>query len=115
MASFHCDNAYWVMHQDLVVLSGYLLSGKVLPGWAVDLPREIKGPGWVPIRDVQMVDFAGKRKLCIVLDYDVLGHDPVHGQHLGILLIEFGVGMTVASVMIVIFFAFAGRGRRGRD
>lgn len=72
MASFHCDNAYWVMHQDLVVLSGYLLSGKVLPGWAVDLPREIKGPGWVPIRDVQMVDFAGKRKLCIVLDYDVL-------------------------------------------
>lgn len=47
------------------------------------------------------------------LDYDVLSHDPVHGQHLGILLIELGVGTTVASVMVVIFFAFAGR-RRSR-
>jgi multicomponent Na+:H+ antiporter subunit B len=45
------------------------------------------------------------------LDYDVLAHDPVHGQHLGILLIEFGVGTTVAAVMITIFYNFAGRGR----
>ncbi len=46
------------------------------------------------------------------LDYDVLAHDPVHGQHLGILLIEFGVGTTVAAVMITIFYNFAGRGRQ---
>ena len=45
------------------------------------------------------------------LDYDVLAHDPVHGQHLGILLIEFGVGTTVAAVMITIFYNFAGRSR----
>jgi len=44
------------------------------------------------------------------LNYSVLAHDQVHGQHLGILLIEFGVGMTVASAMITIFFIFAGRG-----
>jgi multicomponent Na+:H+ antiporter subunit B len=43
------------------------------------------------------------------LDYSVLAHDPVHGQHLGILLIEFGVGTTVASAMITIFFIFAGQ------
>jgi multicomponent Na+:H+ antiporter subunit B len=43
------------------------------------------------------------------LDYSVLKHDPAHGQHLGILLVEAGVGITVAAVMIVIFFAFAGR------
>ncbi len=43
------------------------------------------------------------------LDYSVLRHDPVHGQHLGILLIELGVGITVASVMIVIFFKFTWR------
>jgi multicomponent Na+:H+ antiporter subunit B len=43
------------------------------------------------------------------LDYGVLAHDPVHGQHLGILLIEFGVGTTVASAMITIFFIFAGQ------
>ena len=43
------------------------------------------------------------------LDYNVLQHGPVHGQHLGILIIELGVGITVASVMITIFFSFAGR------
>ncbi len=45
------------------------------------------------------------------LDYDVLAHDPRHGQHLGILLVELGVGITVTAVMVVIFFSFAGRGR----
>ena len=44
------------------------------------------------------------------LDYGVLdSHDPVHGQHLGILLVELGVGMTVAAVMITAFLCFAGR------
>ncbi|HJO35594.1 MAG TPA: Na(+)/H(+) antiporter subunit B [Gammaproteobacteria bacterium] len=42
------------------------------------------------------------------LDYDVLAHEPKHGQHLGILLVEAGVGITVAAVMIVIFVTFAG-------
>ncbi len=46
------------------------------------------------------------------LDYGVLAREPAAGQHLGILLIEFGVGLTVASVMVTAFFAFAGR--RGR-
>jgi multicomponent Na+:H+ antiporter subunit B len=45
------------------------------------------------------------------LDYDVLAHEPVHGQHLGILLVELGVGITVAAVMATIFMSFAGRGR----
>jgi len=45
------------------------------------------------------------------LEYDVLAHDPTHGQHLGILLVELGVGITVAAVMATIFFQFAGRGR----
>jgi multicomponent Na+:H+ antiporter subunit B len=46
------------------------------------------------------------------LDYGVLNqHDPVHGQHLGIFLVELGVGVTVAAVMIAIFSHFAGRGR----
>lgn len=46
------------------------------------------------------------------LDYGVLDPgDPAHGQHLGILLVELGVGITVSAVMIIIFYAFAGRGR----
>lgn len=45
------------------------------------------------------------------LNYSVLEHDPVHGQHLGILLVELGVLITVASTMTAIFYALAGRGR----
>ena len=43
------------------------------------------------------------------LDYSVLAHDPVHGQHYGILLIELGVGLSVAAVMLSLYFFFAGR------
>ncbi len=49
------------------------------------------------------------------LNYSVLAHDPVDGQHLGILLIEFSVGMTVASAMITIFFILAGRDRDAEE
>ena len=42
------------------------------------------------------------------LDYGVLLPDPMAGQHLGILIIEFGVGVTVAAVMIILFYCFAG-------
>ena len=46
------------------------------------------------------------------LDYKVLdANDPTHGLHLGILLIELGVGVTVAASMLAFFYAFAGRKR----
>ena len=45
------------------------------------------------------------------LDYFVLGHDPVHGQHRGIFWVEVGVHVTVAAVMLKIFYLFAGRAR----
>ncbi len=41
------------------------------------------------------------------LDYSVLATDPVTAQYLGITAIELGVGVTVASVIITIFYAFA--------
>lgn len=41
------------------------------------------------------------------LDYNVLAHEPTHGQHWGIFFIELGVGITVATVMISIFYSFA--------
>ena len=43
------------------------------------------------------------------LEYNVLAHNPQAGQHYGILLIELGVGITVAAVMLIIYTAFAGR------
>lgn len=50
------------------------------------------------------------------LDYNTFDHHLLpgflpHGQHLGIFLVEFGVGITVTAVMTMIFYAFAGRSR----
>ena len=43
------------------------------------------------------------------LDYNALAADPLSGQHLGILLVELGVGTTVFAVMLTIFVTFTGR------
>lgn len=48
------------------------------------------------------------------LDYNALGADPQSAQQLGILLVEIGVGVTVSSVMLLIYFTFAERGRGKR-
>lgn len=42
------------------------------------------------------------------LNYSVLLENDLAGQHLGIVVIEWGVGMTVASALITIFYTFAG-------
>ena len=41
------------------------------------------------------------------LDYSALTGDAISGQHLGIIVIELGVGITVAAVMILIFLMFS--------
>lgn len=43
------------------------------------------------------------------LEYNVLLSDPVEAQHLGILLVELGVGITVTAAMIAIFLTFVER------
>ncbi len=64
--------------------------------------------------------FAGVGVLGIVLggnylDYFVLDPNPVHGQERGIFWIEIGVAVTVAGVMLKIFYMFAGRKRDPED
>ena len=58
------------------------------------------------------VGFAGLLLGGNYLDYFVLHRDPVEGQHRGIFWVELGVLITVAGVMLKIFYMFAGRGRR---
>ncbi|WP_237061506.1 MULTISPECIES: DUF4040 domain-containing protein [Microbulbifer] len=41
------------------------------------------------------------------LDYSALAGDPVSGQHIGIIVIELGVGITVAAVMMLVFYLFS--------
>ncbi|MBY6185121.1 DUF4040 domain-containing protein [Marinobacter hydrocarbonoclasticus] len=47
------------------------------------------------------------------LDYRVLAEDRLAGQHLGIWLVELGVGITVAAVMLLLFITFSARVDRG--
>jgi|AntAceMinimDraft_12_1070368.scaffolds.fasta_scaffold02776_9 multicomponent Na+:H+ antiporter subunit B len=58
--------------------------------------------------------YAGVGLVCMLLggaflDYNVLWPDPLIGQYVGILLVEFGVGLTVTTVLIMIFNAIANR------
>lgn len=46
------------------------------------------------------------------LDYSVLADVPSEGQHLGLLLIELGVGITVSGVLVTIFHALVRRASR---
>ena len=48
------------------------------------------------------------------LNYSILAHDSKHGQHIGILLIEFGVGLTVAGVMLILFHLFSSWKGKGK-
>ena len=41
------------------------------------------------------------------LEYGALSGDPTHGNHVGIIIIEIGVGVAVASVMTIIFSVLA--------
>ncbi len=50
------------------------------------------------------------------LDYAALDpHHPEHGQHYGILIVELGVGITVAGVIVSIYYCFASRTPRIDD
>lgn len=40
------------------------------------------------------------------LDYKVLAQNPIAGQHLGIFAVELGIGLTVASIILLIFMLF---------
>ena len=70
---------------------------------------------------VGVLIYAGTGFACVLaggnfLEYSALEHSFFpsilpHGQHLGIFLVEAGVGVTVASVMLGIFYVFAGHER----
>ena len=66
---------------------------------------------------VGVLIFAGTGVLTMLrggnfLEYGVLTPEyPSYGQHYGILVVELGVGVTVAAVIIAIYSTFAGRGR----
>jgi multicomponent Na+:H+ antiporter subunit B len=76
--------------------------------------------GWLPATGVLIFGGVGVLTMALggnFLDYNVLAADPQTAQQRGIVMIEIGVGVTVASVMLLIYFIFAerNRGRRADD
>ena len=97
----------------VIFAAGFVLYGlifglqsleQVVPWWVLE--AGVAG-GLLLFAGVGVVDlFLGGN----YLDYRVMdSDDPMHGLHLGILLVELGVGIAVAGSMLVIFYAFAGR------
>src|SRR5512134_3753267 len=74
--------------------------------FGVATARKVAGPRLVRVTlALGVLLFAGTGLAGVALggnylDYSPLAHDAVHGQHLGILLIEFGVFLTVSSAMM---------------
>ena len=80
--------------------------------------RAVVPPGWLHrLAAIGVLLYGGVGVYSLLagkafLDYSALATDPVHGQHLGVLLVELGVGIAVFSVVLLIFYAFSGRGHR---
>lgn len=80
--------------------------------------RTVVPPGWLHrLAAIGVLIYGGVGVYSLLagrpfLDYSALAHDPVDGQHLGVLLVELGVGIAVFSVVLLIFYAFAGRSLR---
>jgi multicomponent Na+:H+ antiporter subunit B len=80
--------------------------------------RTVVPPGWLHrLAAIGVLIYGGVGIYSLLvgrpfLDYSALADDPVHGQHLGVLLVELGVGIAVFSVVLLIFYAFSGRSSR---
>lgn len=85
------------------IIFGVTKARRVVPSW---LTRMLLGGGVLLYAGVGV---AGMLMGGNYLNYSVLAADPISGQLLGILIIEFGVGVTVAAAMITIFYTFAGQ------
>jgi multicomponent Na+:H+ antiporter subunit B len=100
----------------VIMAAGFILYGLVF-GLA-DMKRMLP-PRWVEVFSALGVLLYGGVGVYAMfsngefLDYNALDpHNTIHGQHRGIFWVELGVGMTVVSVMVGLFYAFAGRGKR---
>lgn len=116
----------------VIFASAFILYGLV---YGLDALHKVAPPRVIEkLIALGLLIYAGTGVVCMLLggnflEYDVLNHEfltefpaaidflpgdkPHHflpaGQHLGIFMVELGVGITVTTVMTMIFYAFAGR------
>ncbi len=90
--------------------AGFILYGIIFGQTAVQKvapARWVHSMAGVGVLLYTAVGVAGMLRGGEFLNYSVLLTNPIAGQHLGILLIELGVGITVAAVMIALFYSYA--------
>jgi multicomponent Na+:H+ antiporter subunit B len=100
----------------VIIASAFILHGLV---FGLTATQRV-APPWLVEKGLALglVVYAATGFLTLILggkflDYEQLNHNwwaEYHvpsGQHLGIFLVELGVGLTVTSVMIIIYYAFA--------
>lgn len=96
----------------VIFAAGFILYALI---YGVDAARRVVRPGFLTLMMATgLLLFIGVGYASLFLganflDYDVLAQKPKEGQYIGILLVEFGVGVTVAATMMTIFFTFATR------
>jgi multicomponent Na+:H+ antiporter subunit B len=91
------------------LLFGIRSTQKIAPEWIL---KTISSAGVLLYAGVGVVSMLAGGEY---LNYNVLAADPITGQHIGIILVELGVGLTVTSVIILMFFTFAARGEPEED
>ncbi|WOI53964.1 Na(+)/H(+) antiporter subunit B [Parvularcula sp. LCG005] len=92
-------------------------------GFGVDATKKVVPPTILPaVMAVGVLIYGGTGVWTLLLggnflDYDVIDPTSHHnaGQHLGILLVEGGVGLAVASTMLLIFYVFSSREAEPQD
>ena len=110
---FHGDFGPGGGFQAGVIFSAGLILYSLVFG--IDIAKQIITPSALKIfASLGAIIYAGTGVATLLLggnylEYTVLGATQIAGQHLGILVIEFGVGLTVMSVMLIMFFAFTER------
>ena len=94
----------------VIFAAGFILYSLI---FGIENGRKVMPP-WLrrALLSIGVIIFGGTGLVGLILggnflDYNVLLENPVAGQHLGILLVELGVGITVSATMITIFFVFA--------
>lgn len=97
----------------VIFAAAFVLYGLI---FGIDHLKDLVSPRLIEVGvALGLLLFAGVGLVSILLDANFLdykaldSHDPMHGLHVGILLVEFGVGVTVSAAMLAIFQAFAGR------
>lgn len=110
---FHGDFGPGGGFQAGVILAASVILYALLFG--LDAAKKAFPPSWIRIgMTIGVLLYGGTGVLAWILggeflNYSVLAHDAAHGQHYGILAIELGVLVTVATVMVAIFYAFGSR------